>query len=33
MNLLQDHALTFSVIVLLFVIGWILNSVEGKPRA
>jgi hypothetical protein len=33
MSIFQDHALTISVILILFVIGWILRSLEGKPRA
>jgi hypothetical protein len=33
MNVFQDYAITISVIVVLFVIGWILTTLEGKPRA
>jgi len=33
MNVFQDYPLTISVILTLVVIGWILRSLEGKPRA
>jgi hypothetical protein len=33
MSVVEDNALTISVILILFVIGWILRSLEGKPRA
>jgi hypothetical protein len=33
MNVFQDNAITISVIVILFIIGWILTMLEGKPRA
>jgi hypothetical protein len=33
MSVVEDNALTISVIMILFVIGWILRSLEGKPRA
>lgn len=33
MSAFQDHALTISIIALLFLIGWIVNSLEGRPRA
>jgi hypothetical protein len=33
MSIFQDHAFTISVILILFVIGWILHSLEGEPRA
>jgi hypothetical protein len=33
MSVFEDHALTISVILILFVIGCILRSLEGKPRA
>jgi hypothetical protein len=33
MAALRDYALTISTIVILFVIGWILTCLEGKPRA
>ena len=33
MSVLQGSALTISVILILFVIGWILHSLEGRPRA
>jgi hypothetical protein len=32
MSVLQDYALTISVILILFVIGWILRSLEGRPK-
>jgi hypothetical protein len=32
MSVFQDYPLTISLILLLFVIGWILHSMEGKPR-
>jgi hypothetical protein len=32
MSVFHDSALTISVILILFVIGWILHSLEGKPR-
>jgi hypothetical protein len=33
MSVFQYSALTISVILILFVVGWILHSLEGKPRA
>ena len=30
---MTDYSLTLSTIVILFVIGWILTRLEGKPRA
>jgi len=33
MSVFHDYALTISVILILFVIGWILHSLEGKPGA
>jgi hypothetical protein len=33
MNVFQHYPLTISVILILFVIGWILHNLEGKPRA
>ena len=33
MSIFQDHAFTISVILILFVIGWILHSLEGKRIA
>ncbi len=33
MSVLHDYALPISLILILFVIGWILHSLEGKPRA
>jgi hypothetical protein len=33
MSIFQDQAFTISVILILFVIGWILHSLEGEPRA
>jgi hypothetical protein len=33
MSVFQDYPLTISVILILFVIGWILHGLEGKPRA
>jgi len=33
MTVFQNYPLTISVILILFVIGWILHSLEGKPRA
>jgi hypothetical protein len=32
MGLLESYPLTISLILLLFIIGWILHSLEGKPR-
>jgi hypothetical protein len=33
MSVFQSYPLTISMILILFVIGWILHSMEGKPRA
>jgi hypothetical protein len=33
MSVFQNYPLTISVILILFVIGWNLHSLEGKPRA
>ncbi len=33
MSVFQNYLITISVIVILFVVGWILHSLEGKPRA
>jgi hypothetical protein len=33
MNVFQDHALIISLILVLFVIGLLLHSLEGKLKA
>jgi hypothetical protein len=33
MSIFQNYPLTISLILILFVIGWILRSLEGEPRA
>jgi hypothetical protein len=33
MSVLQHSALTTCVIRIVLVIGWVLHSLEGKPRA
>jgi hypothetical protein len=32
MSVFENYPLAISVILILFVIGWILRSLEGKPR-
>jgi hypothetical protein len=33
MSVFESYPLTISMILILSVIGWILHSMEGKPRA